>query len=120
MAGNFNITSDGHDSTLVTDPPTSAPTDQHPLTLVHTALMRTAWAGSKNLTLRWKRGARAHFKGKIFRSVPLVRKVPERELGLVLWRGLLSEPSAISERLQRAAMSLRSTLSPRAGAALRQ
>jgi hypothetical protein len=35
MAGNFNITSDGHGGTLVTDPPTSAPTDQHPLTLLN-------------------------------------------------------------------------------------
>jgi hypothetical protein len=31
-----SITSDGRGGTLVTDPPTSAPTDQHPLTLVNT------------------------------------------------------------------------------------
>jgi hypothetical protein len=35
-AGNFTSASDGHGGTLVTDPPTSAPTDQHPLTLVTT------------------------------------------------------------------------------------
>jgi autotransporter passenger strand-loop-strand repeat protein len=36
MADNFTIASDNHGGTLVTDPPTSAPTDQHPLTLVTT------------------------------------------------------------------------------------
>jgi hypothetical protein len=36
MAGDFSIASDNHGGTLVTDPPTSAPTDQNPLTLVAT------------------------------------------------------------------------------------